>query len=162
MSANGSHVETLLSAGHWTNVRPSYSPNGSKILFSSDRGGFQSAVWTMRADGSSLKRLTEPRLRAVWPDWSPDGKRILFSDHCCIPHSNLWTVRPSGAGLRKLTHVPSDRDLGFASFSPNGRKIEALFFTPDGQFLRKMRADGSHPRRITGHEAFLSDWGPGP
>ena len=43
----------------------------------------------MNADGSGLKRLTAPSLRAFWPDWAPGGHRILFSDNCCLPHSSL-------------------------------------------------------------------------
>jgi TolB protein len=160
MKANGSQVETLLSAGHWMNVRPGYSPDGSRIVFSSDKGGIQSAIWVMNADGSSLTRLTKPRLRAQWPDWAPDGKRILFNDHCCRPHSNLWTVRPGGGGLKKLTHVPADEDIAFPTFSPNGRRIVALHF-PDGR-LSTLRADGSHLRHlpIDTPDVFLSDWGP--
>jgi TolB protein len=160
--ANGSNEATLLSAGHWTNVRPTYSPDGQRIAFSSDKGGLQSAVWVMNSDGSSPKRLTKPRLRASWPDWAPDGRRILFADHCCVPHSNLWTVRASGGGLKQLTHVPSDRDTAFASFSPNGKAILTVFFAPRGPTLRTLRADGSHPQRlVTGKDFFLSDWGPG-
>jgi dipeptidyl aminopeptidase/acylaminoacyl peptidase len=161
MKANGSSVETLLSAGRWTNVRPTYSPTGSRIAFSSDKGGLQSAVWVMNEDGSSPTRLTRPQLRAFWPDWAPKGKRILFANNCCVPHSNLWTVRPSGGRLKQLTHVRADRDVAFPSFSPNGRRVLALFFTPRGPTLRTWRVDGSHARRVTGHEAFLSDWGPG-
>jgi TolB protein len=163
MKANGSNVETLLNDGHWTNVRPTYSPNGSQIAFSSDRGGLQSAVWVMGADGSSPQRLTQPKRRAFWPDWAPDGERILFANHCCVPHSNLWTVRPDGGGLKQLTDVPSNRDTAFASFSPNGKRILTLFFTPQGPSLRTLRADGSHPHRlVTGKpNVFLSDWGSG-
>jgi Tol biopolymer transport system component len=159
MKANGSNEQALLSAGHWLNVRPTYSPNGSKISFSSDKGGLTSTVWVMNADGSSPKRLTKARQRAFWPDWAPDGKRILFGDHCCVPHSNLWTVRPDGSGLRKLTHVPPDQDAGFASFSPNGREILTVLFTRHGPTLQTLRSNGGHFRQVSGHEAFLSDWG---
>jgi Tol biopolymer transport system component len=167
MNANGGGVKTLLSAGHWVNIRAEYSPDGNRIAFSSDRGGLQSAVWVMKADGSEPHRLTPPRLRAVWPDWAPSGKRILFGDNCCIPHSNLWKVKPNGGGLRQVTHVPSRLDANFASFSPNGRRI-ALFFTkgcmnsPCRHFYI-FHADGSHHHKVaTGKpDTFLTDWGPG-
>lgn len=155
MNANGTGVETLLSEGHWTNIRPEFSPDGNRIAFSSDKGGFMSAVWVMNADGSSPERLTTARMRAFWPDWAPNGKRILFSDHCCVPNSNLWTVRPGGGGLKQVTHV-HESDLGFASNSPNGKRILTLF--P----LQTRHADGSHPRVVTDQDEFLlSDWGPG-
>jgi TolB protein len=161
INADGSGFHNILSAGHWMNVRPQFSPNDEQITFSSDKGGLQSAVWVMNADGSSLRKLTTARLRAFWPDWAPSGKRILFADHCCLPHSNLWTVRPDGGGLRQLTHVPEGRDLSFPSYSPNGKRIVAFFGTDEGTILKTLRADGSHLHRLTGHDAFLSDWGPG-
>jgi TolB protein len=165
--ADGTHFKTLLSSGHWSNVRPEYSPDGDQIAFSSDRGGLQSAVWVMDAEGSSLKRLTSPRLRAFWPDWAPNGRRILFSDNCCLPHSNLWTVRPDGSGLSKLTDVADQLDAAFASFSPNGKRI-VTFFTqgcvdsPCEHFYT-LHADGSNFHRVvTGKpDTFLTDWGPG-
>ena len=167
MNANGTHVKTLLSSGHWSNVRPNYSPDGKKIAFSSDRGGLQSAVWVMDADGSALKRLTAPSLRAFWPDWAPGGHRILFSDHCCLPHSNLWTVRPDGSGLTKLTDVAQQLDAAFASFSPNGQRIVTFFSQGCGdspcQHFYTLHSDGTHFQRVvTGKpDTFLTDWGPG-
>jgi TolB protein len=166
MNAHGGHVRTLLSAGHWNNVRAEYSPDGNRIAFSSDRGGFQSAIWLMNSDGSNLDRLTKPKLRAGWLDWAPSGKRILFSDNCCLPHSNLWTVRPSGKGLKQLTHIAPRLDLAFASYSPNGNRIVAHFSKGCGNSPCKhfytFHADGSHPRKVvTGKpNTFLTDWGP--
>jgi dipeptidyl aminopeptidase/acylaminoacyl peptidase len=167
MNANGGDVKTLLSSGHWVNVRAEYSPNGNRIAFSSDRGGFQSAVWVMKSDGSDLHRLTRPRLRAFWPDWRPDGKRILFSDNCCLPHSNLWSVRPNGHGLRQLTHVSQRLDAAFGSYSPNAKRI-VTFFTKGChnspcRHFSTFHADGSHRHKVvTGKpNTFLTDWGPG-
>jgi len=167
MNANGGGVKTLLSAGHWTNLNASYSPNGDRIVFESDRGGLQSAIWVMKADGSALHRLTPPRLRAFTPDWAPSGKRILFSNNCCLPHSNLWTVRPNGHGLRQLTHVGRRQDLAFASYSPNGKRIVAHFSrgcgdTPCRHFFT-FHADGSHAHKVVTRvpNTFLTDWGPG-
>jgi TolB protein len=166
MKANGG-AKTLLSSGLWSNVRAEYSPDGTKIAFSSDRGGLQSAVWVMKANGSSLKRLTRPKLRAFWPDWAPDGERILFTDNCCLPHSNLWTVRPDGSGLTQLTHVPASLNADFGSFSPNGRRIVTHFSrgcanSPCRHFYT-LHSDGSHfDRVVTGKpDTFLTDWGPG-
>ena len=70
--------------------RPSWSPDGKWIAFTSDRdtkrarwdGGWElvqsTALYIVRADGSSLRRLTELGGYAGSPRWSPDGRRIMF------------------------------------------------------------------------------------
>ena len=167
MDADGSNMQTLFSAGNWDNVRPEYSPDGQWITFGSDKGGLQSAVWVMKANGTMLDRLTAPKLRAFWPDWSPDGQRILFSDHCCLPHSNLWTVAPNGTGLTQLTHVPERLDMAFGSYSPAGNRIVTFYSRGCGnspcEHFFTLDSGGSDFREVvTGKSnTFLTDWGPG-
>jgi TolB protein len=55
-----------------------WSPDGSKIAFTTDRGG-NHEIFVMGADGGNARRLTtSPGIKrsAVW---SPDGRRILFA-----------------------------------------------------------------------------------
>ena len=168
MNASGTGVRRL-AGGHWTYVRAQYSPDGRRIVVAADRGGFLSALWVMRADGTGLHRITRPSLEAFWPDWSPDGRRIVFTDNCCQGGSNIWTVRPNGTGLMKLTHFgPQPLQGGFASYSPDGRRIVLLFLNgkcqPTGlcRYFDVMNADGSGLRAVrTGvPNTFLTDWGP--
>ena len=84
----------------------------------------------------------------------------MFTDNCCQGNSNIWTVRPDGTGLRELTHlIPPDQD-GFASYSPDGRRIVLLHKCC--QYFSVMNADGSglHAVRTGVPATFLTDWGP--
>ena len=80
---------TKITTANVSSGEPVWSPDGSKIAFSSTRAldgsdaantNFASNIWVMNADGSSstpLTRLTVPI--AISPRWSPDGTKILFS-----------------------------------------------------------------------------------
>src|SRR6185369_10067812 len=56
---------------------PDWSPDGSRILFESTRDG-KSAIYTIRPDGSDLKKLTDGQANDGQAQWSPDGRQIVF------------------------------------------------------------------------------------
>jgi Tol biopolymer transport system component len=87
-------------------VSPSYSADGRRIAFVSDRrGGY--AVWTMNARGGGLRELTRhPGQNVVFPRFSPDGRRLVYtafpSRPGVAPVERIWTVRVDGSGRRSL------------------------------------------------------------
>jgi TolB protein len=166
MAATGGAITTL-TTGHWMDNDPQFSPDGTKIAFDSNRGGLQSAVWVIDANGAGLTRLTAPKLEAFWPDWSPDGTHIVFTIRCCVAGSNVWVMSATGARPHALTHVDFPHNAGFASYSPDGKKIvlqSDLLLPPDTccGFVYVMNADGSNPHTIetTKSTVLFSDWGP--
>lgn len=56
---------------------PSWSPDGTKIAFSSGRDD-GSGIWVMDDDGSNQTRLTNNPDLDLFPCWSPDGSGIAF------------------------------------------------------------------------------------
>jgi hypothetical protein len=59
-------------------TRPRFSPNGSKIVFSSNRDG-NYEIYVMNADGTGQTRLTNNTTPDDFPDWSPDGTKIVYT-----------------------------------------------------------------------------------
>jgi Tol biopolymer transport system component len=72
---DGENLRRLTDDGHRDRT-PRWSPDGSRIVFYSNRSG-RYEIWTIRPDGSDLRRLTDERKHELHnPAWSPDGRRI--------------------------------------------------------------------------------------
>ena len=58
---------------------PAWSPDGTRVAFLStaDLVRVHNDVYTVRPDGSDLRRVTNDGLVGSF-DWSPDGRRIAF------------------------------------------------------------------------------------
>jgi Tol biopolymer transport system component len=165
MNADGTGVTRLI-GGNWVSQTPEYSPNGSRIAFASNRGGYVSNIWVMRTDGTGLKRITDPKLQAWAPDWSPDGTHIVFTSDAELPFPSVFAMRSDGTGLQELTHLADDHVGAFARYSPDGRKVVLVsdLAYPDHCCLDLyvMDADGSNLHTVDTSKptVFATDWGP--
>jgi TolB protein len=84
-------------------LMPSYSPDGTRIAFVSDRNGGY-AVWTMAANGRGLREVARhPGRTVAFPRFSPDGRSLVYTTSS--PNGKelrLWTVKADGTGRRQL------------------------------------------------------------
>jgi len=90
MNANGSELERLTNHPA-IDVQPVFLPDGSGIIFTSDKANPSQTpfdLWLMDLNGSNLIRLTYDLGTEIEPEISPDGKYILFT------HFSKVTDRP--------------------------------------------------------------------
>ena len=88
------------------NLSPTFSPDGTKIVFSSDRDGGTTVtdfdIFTMDSNGANLDRLTDGTTLNFEPDWQP-----LYSPESIgvfRPSTGQWLVRNTPtAGFPDLT-----------------------------------------------------------
>lgn len=133
------------------NVEPSLNPEGTRIVFSSERGG-RPMLYTMNADGSDVKRLTFKGKFNSSPSWSPDGTRIAFA---AMDENNfdIFIMNSDGSGLKRITSAKKANGKRAnnedPSFSPDGRY---LVYTSDRTGKNQIyisSLDGSEERRVT-------------
>ncbi len=142
---------------------PAWSPDGSKIAFTSFRDG-SPAIYIMNADGSNQTRLTGD-LRLAWePDWSPDGSKIAFS-YIDSSLAGIGIINTDGSGFTKLHKVPCLSSCNLpssASWSPDGSKIVFDSNVSGNWEVHVMNADGSNQKNITNHSAIdaMPEWSP--
>lgn len=109
-------------------VQPRFSPDGKKILFTSDAGGGDN-IWWMNRDGSGAKQITKETFRLLNNAvWSPDGQYIIARKHFTSGRSlgagELWIYHISGGDGLQLTARKNDQqDLNEPWASPDGKYI---------------------------------------
>ncbi len=133
-----------------------WSPVDDRIVFVAGDSGSDRHVYTIRADGSALSRLTaEPNLYAD-PSWSPDGSQIIVS--VFEEEYDLFILAADGSGeLRALGHIPGNEYQ--ADWSPDGEWI-AFVGTLDGPAsIYRVRLDGTGLQQLSNPTQF--DLGPG-
>ena len=102
-----------------------FSPDGSKIVFSSNRDGGATEVYLMNADGSSPKRLTNNSAPDLQPTLSPDGNQIAFAS-TRGERTNIYLMSADGTEERQVT---AGINAYRPEWSPDGTRI--LFATSE-------------------------------
>lgn len=123
-----------------------YSPDGTRIAFSSNRGGSRE-IWVASADGENAMPLTSfGGPIAGTPRWSPDGRAIVF-DARPAGNSDIFVVPSNGGAPRQLTDTPGDD--GRPAWSPDGQWI---YFSSDrggSSEIWRMPAGGGAAMQVT-------------
>jgi tricorn protease len=123
---------------------PSWSPDGSKIAYISDRTG-EEEIYVEPQDGSgSAEQVTQGgKAMRYDPDWSPDGKQIAFSDKdgrlfvVTLADKKLTEVAHSKLGeIRDNNWSPRGNYLAFSMPQENGFSSIYVWSQRDGQLRR--------------------------
>ncbi len=171
MNADGSEQKRL--TNHWgDDSHPKFYDNGRRIVFNSARTTKDSSlawnlqtheIFTMNADGSDIKQITNFNSLCTYPSISPDGKKIVFRYAMAQPgfnwdlttskrNSEVYTMNMDGTNVVNIS-ANSAYD-GWPCWTPDGK----IIFTSNrggvpfkGQ-LYLINADGTGIRQLTGKE----------
>ncbi|MFZ3231871.1 MAG: translocation protein TolB [Pseudobdellovibrio sp.] len=144
------------------NVEPSLNPEGTRIAFSSERGG-RPMIYAMDTDGGNVKRLTFDGVYNSSPSWSPDGKKIAFAGQS-ENHFDIFVMNADGSNIVRITSAKKANGK-FAhnedpSFSPDSRYVVYSSNRTGKNQIYISTIDGSEERRVTNdsHNYYKPKW----
>jgi Tol biopolymer transport system component len=159
-------------------ARPDFSPDGSRMVYSSYLGGHWHNLWLMPANGGDAFPITYGGFDHTNVRWSPDGKRIAYISNSLGNTQLIVNTVPGGFSQTVSGHARYVRPTGFVKVSiedENGRPaharvsltrpdgltcvpIKSLIYTDDG-FDRTERTFESHYAEVTFDAEFSAPAG---
>ena len=124
MSADGRNLRRLTSDA-FRNRRPAFTPDGRRIVFTSNRaGGFH--LLSIGVDGSGLRPVTEPGdAHYLYPLVSPDGRLLAAGTFDGSLTVRALSAGPDGAPVAAGPPLATFAARWANAFSPDGRRLIA-------------------------------------
>jgi imidazolonepropionase-like amidohydrolase/Tol biopolymer transport system component len=133
MPITGGAARAITSGAAW-DMQPRYSPSGTEIAFTSDRGGGDN-IWVMGRDGAAPRAITAEKFRLLnQPEWTPDGAFVAARKHFTGTRSlgagEMWLYHRAGVsdGVQMTKARTKQKDTNEPAFSPDGRY---MYFSDD-------------------------------
>jgi Tol biopolymer transport system component len=129
---------------------PSWSPDGTTIVFTLSRDG--SAIYVVKQDGTGLRRLSPTPGYDATPSWSPDGTKIIYVRVLdpfvpnVIPRTEIRTIGLDGSDDHVI--LPGTDFSVEPRWSVNNQ-IAFMGFRNGSMHILTMNADGSNVQQLT-------------
>lgn len=160
INSDGTELKRLTFSGQTdtSSTGPSWSPNGSKILFTRCKDATNCWIGAINPDGTGAESLAKSGPTTSQPSWSPNGRKIVFlrSKKGFRIEWDLHAVRSDGSRLRRVTNTRADEST--PSWSPDGALI---LFGRDGEGIWTIKPTGRGARSVsTDNRDGGASWSP--
>jgi dipeptidyl aminopeptidase/acylaminoacyl peptidase len=168
---------TQITSGRWDEGSGAWSPDGSKVAFSSNRtedpdANSNSDIWVVSADntdkGGTLIRITDYEGGDGGPAWSPDGNWIAYTTGINDPRYGAFETRhlairaSDGSGERRILTEALDRNVGSLRFTPDGRGILVTVSDAGDSHVARVDVETGEVTRLVDGNIQASGYSSGP
>jgi len=126
-----------------------WSPDGTKIAFSSNRTGNYD-VFKMNPAGGDIVNLTNRSLDDTAPRWSPDGSKIVFMGPTATASTSIWAMNADGTNPMDLFNSNGGSRLGQAVWNADGTKVFYVQSPDVNAELYVMNQNGTNVHALDG------------
>ena len=164
---------TQLTSGDFDDSELAWSPDGSRIAFTSNRtehpdDNYNDDIWVVHIDGSGpLIQISSNPGADGNPAWSPDGKSIAHTSmtdvDAMVYATQHLAVSSSAGGSTQVLTAELDRMIFSPRYAPDGASVWFLLEDSGEQILASIPASGGPiTRMVTGQDVVDAfDFGPG-
>jgi Tol biopolymer transport system component len=144
--------DTLIASSR-QDLEPQFSPDESKIVFTSDRSG-SAEIWISDGDGNNPRQITQLGDSSTsWPRWSPDGRQIAFGSGL-RGTPGIYLVGLGGAKPRPV--IDDSVLVAFPTWSADGNWIYYQSHRSGEMQIWKVPAQGGQAIQVTKHGGALA------
>jgi dipeptidyl aminopeptidase/acylaminoacyl peptidase len=146
-----------------------WSPDGSQILFASNREPnsdefFNYDVFTLKVADRSIQRISATESNEYAPIWSPDGKSIAFlgtrrgltDRETTMEDTHAWVMDSDGKNRREIGSVIDNRQH-FLAWAPDGKSLYTTFQERGNSRLARLPLSGS-PETLVGDRGTVGSF----
>ncbi len=145
-----------LTSGLGRDRQPAYSPDGQRVIFSSNRSG-NVDLWTLDRSTKELVQLTDDLAIDYDPAFTPDGKHILWTSNRS-GNMEIWIADADGGRGRQLSQDGEDAEN--ATMTPDGRWVVYGSTNDVKMGIWKIRPDGTDATRLAGGTGIIPEVSP--
>ncbi|MBL8242184.1 MAG: S9 family peptidase [Bryobacterales bacterium] len=158
----------LLTTTDFEEANPAWSPDGTRLAFSSnhapdwDRVPSSDIFIVDAKPGSTPRKLTTFTGGDTNPVWSPDGNSIAYlkgSDHGLGEYNmSQLAVIPAAGGAPRILTAALDRGVSRHEFTPDGKALRFLVADDMSVYMAQVPAAGGAVERLTNGPRVLGAW----
>ena len=168
-----------LTSGDYDDDEPVWSPDGSRIAFTSNRSAdpdnnYNTDIWVVSSAAGSaaspvaspvpaeLVKVSDSEGPDASPAWSPDGKWIVHTSATDVAASVYATahlaVSSAAGGNSRVLTTELDRMIFHPEFSPDGKSIWFLLEDSGEQNLARISPKGGKIERLITGDSVVADF----